>query len=138
MTTSQKFEYKSEGYTKQWDPTTSITAYFTGLDKFHTSLANCSILTSVEEMTMAAGASMWESEMFTKDQIVAWENKPAAQQTWQLLQDYFTEKWLECRQYSQAMAKHLQFKDAALAAQEQAAVEDKGKAMAMMFALLQE
>jgi hypothetical protein len=43
-------------------------------------------------MMMAAGARMWESEMFTKDQMVAWENKPAAQQTWQLLQDYFTEK----------------------------------------------
>jgi hypothetical protein len=26
MTTSQKFEYKAEGYGKQWDPTTSITA----------------------------------------------------------------------------------------------------------------
>ncbi len=24
MTTSQKFEYKAEGYGKQWDPTTSI------------------------------------------------------------------------------------------------------------------
>ncbi len=34
MTTSQKFEYKAEGYGKQWDPTTSITAYFTSLNKF--------------------------------------------------------------------------------------------------------
>jgi hypothetical protein len=34
MTTSQKFEYKAERYGKQWDPTTSVTAYFTGLDKF--------------------------------------------------------------------------------------------------------
>ncbi len=36
MTASQKFEYKAEaeGYGKQWDRTTSITAYFTGLDKF--------------------------------------------------------------------------------------------------------
>ncbi len=34
MTTSQKFEYKAKGYRKQWDLTTSITAYFTGLDKF--------------------------------------------------------------------------------------------------------
>jgi hypothetical protein len=34
MTTSQKFEYKAKGYGKQWDPTTSITAYFTGLDIF--------------------------------------------------------------------------------------------------------
>ena len=34
MTTSQKFEYKAKGYGKQWGPTTSITAYFTNLDKF--------------------------------------------------------------------------------------------------------
>ncbi len=34
MTTSQKFEYKAEGYGKQRDPTTSIKAYFTGLGKF--------------------------------------------------------------------------------------------------------
>jgi hypothetical protein len=43
-------------------------------------------------MTKAAGAKMWESEMFTEDQMVAWENKTAGQQTWQALQDYFTEK----------------------------------------------
>ncbi len=58
MTTSQKFEYKAKGYGKQWDPTTSITAYFTGLDKFHTSLADQGIATSVEEMTMVAGVRM--------------------------------------------------------------------------------
>jgi hypothetical protein len=51
-------------------------------------------------MTMAAGARMWESKMFTEDQMVAWENKTAAQQTWQALQDHFTEKWLERRQNS--------------------------------------
>jgi hypothetical protein len=34
MTTSQKFKYKAEGYGKTCDPTTSITAYFTNLDKF--------------------------------------------------------------------------------------------------------
>ncbi len=100
MTTSQKYEYKAEGYAKQWDPATSITAYFTGLDKFRNSPANRGISTSIKEMTMAAGARMWESEMFTKDQMVAWENKTAAQQTWQALQDFFTEKWLERRQYS--------------------------------------
>ena len=138
MTTLQKFEYKAEGYGKQWDPTTSITDYFTGLDKFRTSLADRGISTSIGEMMTAAGARMWESEMFTEDQMVAWENKTPAQQTWQNLQDYFTEKWLECRQYSQATAKHLRFKDAALAAQEMAAVEEEGETSAMMFALLQE
>jgi len=138
MTTSQKFEYKAEGYGKQWDPTTSITAYFTALDKFRISLADRGISTSVNEMTMAAGTRMWESEMFTEDQMVAWENKTAAQQTWQALQDCFTEKWLERRQYSQATAKHSRFKDAVLAAQEMAAAEEEGEASAMMFALLQE
>ena len=138
MTTSQKFEYKAEGYGRQWDPTTSITGYFTTLDKFRTSLADRGIFTSIKEMTMAAGARMWESEMFTEDQMVAWENKPAAAQTWQALQDYFTKKWLERQQYSQATVKHSRFKDTALAAQEQAAAEEEGKASAMMFALLQE
>ncbi len=76
--------------------------------------------------------------MFTEDQMVARENKPAVQQTWQALQDYFTKKWLEHRQYSQASAKHSRFKDAALAAQELAATEEEGETMAMMFALLQE
>jgi len=36
------------------------------------------------------------------------------------------------------MAKHLQFKDATLAAQEMAAAEEEGEMLAMMFALLQE
>ncbi len=85
MTTSHKFEYKTEGYKAPWDPTTSITAYFTGLEKFKNSLANRGISTSVEEMTMAVGARMWENEMFTKDQLVLWENKPATTQTWQAL-----------------------------------------------------
>jgi hypothetical protein len=79
MTTSQKFEYKAEGYGKQWDLTRSITAYFTGLDKFRTSLADCGIKTSIKEMTMAAGVRMWESKMFTEDQMVIWENKTPVQ-----------------------------------------------------------
>ncbi len=128
MTTSQKFEYKTEGYKAPWDPTMSITAYFTGLKKFKNSLADRGISMSVKEMTMAAGARMWESKMFTKDQLVLWENKPAANQTWQALQDYFTEKWLERRQYLQAMAKHSCFKDATLAAQEQVTAKEEGEA----------
>ncbi len=138
MMTSQKFKYKTEGYKMPCDPTMSITAYFTGLEKFKNSLADCGILMSVKEMTMAAGARMWESEMFTKDQLVLWENKPSANQTLQVLQDYFAGKWLERRQYLQATAKQSRFKDAALTAQEQVAAEEEGEASAMMFALLQE
>ncbi len=81
---------------------------------------------------------MWESEMFTENQMVLWENKTPTQQTWQNLQEYFTKRWLEQRQYSQATAKQLQFKAAALAAKEMAAAEEEGETTAMMFALLQE
>ncbi len=47
MMALQKFEYKTEGYKTPWDPTTSITAYFTGLEKFKNSLADRGILTRV-------------------------------------------------------------------------------------------
>jgi hypothetical protein len=136
MTTSQKYNCKTEGYKKPWDPTMSITAYFTGLDKFQISLVDCGILTSVEEKAMAIGARMWENKMFTEDQMVAWENRPTADQTWTHLQTYFTEKWLERRQYSAATAKQSRFKEAALAAQEQVAGTEEGETQAMMFALL--
>ncbi len=91
------------------------------------SLANHSITTSIQEITMAVDARMWESKMFSEDQMVAWENKAAAKQTWQNLQDYFMEKWLEQRQYLHATAKHSHFKDAALTAQELAAAEEEGR-----------
>ncbi len=136
MTMTQKHEYKTMGYNNPWDPTMSITAYFTQLDCFQVSLGDCSIATSKAKKTMVAGAQMWQSEMFTEDQMVAWENKPAAQQTWAALQAYFTKKWLECKQYSATMAKQSRFKEAALLAQEKAAAEEEGESQAMLFAML--
>ncbi len=68
--------------------------------------------------------------------MVAWENKPAAQQTWAVLQAYFTKKWLERKQYSATTAKQLRFKEAALLAQEKAAAEEEGESQAMLFAML--
>jgi hypothetical protein len=138
MTTSQKYDYKIKGYRKAWDPIMSITAYFTSLNRFQISLNDQGILTSVEEKIMAAGDCMWESEMFTDDQMVAWENKPTADQTWDNLQTYFMEKWLERHQYLAATAKQLHFKEAALAAQEQASAEKEGETQAMIFVLLQD
>jgi hypothetical protein len=81
MKTAQKHEYRTMGYNNPWDPTTSITTYFTQLDRFQVSLGDRGIAVSEEEKTMAAGAQMWNSEMFTEDQMVAWENRTAEQQT---------------------------------------------------------
>ncbi len=85
---------------------------------------------------MVAGAQMWQSKMFTEDQMVAWENKPAVQHTWAVLQAYFTKKWLEHKQYSATMAKQSWFKEAALLAQEKAAAKEEGDLQAMLFAML--
>ena len=138
MTTAQKYEYKTSGYNTPWDPTKSITAYFTQLDRFQVSLIDRGIATSEQEKTMAAGAQMWQSEMFTEDQMVAWENKTSAAQTWAALQAYFTEKWLERKQYSATTARQSRFKEAALHAQEAAAAEEEGETQAMLFAMLQD
>jgi hypothetical protein len=138
MTTAQKFEYKTNGYNTPWDPTTSITAYFTQLDRFQVSLGDRGITTSDQEKTMAAGAQMWQSEMFTEDQMVAWENRTSTTQSWTELQTYFTEKWLERKQYSATTAKQSRFKEAALQAQEAAAAEEEGETQAMLFAMLQD
>ena len=138
MTTAQKYEYKTNGYNAPWDPTTSITAYFTALDRFQISLGNRGISTSDAEKTMAAGAQMWQSEMFTEDQMLLWENKTPALQTWAALQTFFTEKWLERKQYSATTAKQSRFKEAALLAQETAAAEEEGETQALLFSMLQE
>jgi hypothetical protein len=137
MTTAQKHEYRTTGYNNQWDPATSITAYFMQLDRFQVSLGNRGITTSKEEKMVAAGAQMWNSKMFTEDQMVAWENKTTVQQTWASLQRYFTDKWLKRKQYSATMAKQLRFKEAALLAQETAAAEEEGESQAILFAMLQ-
>jgi hypothetical protein len=138
MTTAQKHEYKTMVYNNSWNPTMSITTYFMQLDRFQVSLGDRGIATSKAEKTMAAGAQMWQSKMFTEDQMVAWENKPAAQQTWAALQAYFTKKWLERKQYSATRAKQSQFKEAALLSQETAAAKEEGELQAMLFVMLQE
>ncbi len=95
MTTAQKYKYKTSGYNMPWDPTSSITAYSTHLDHFQISLGDRGIATSDKEKTMAAGTQMWQSKMFTEDQMVAWEDKMPANQAWANLQAYFTKKGLE-------------------------------------------
>ncbi len=92
MTTAQKHKYRTTGYNNPWDPITSITVYFTQLDCFQVSLSDRGIATSKEEKTMGAGAQMWNSKIITEDQMVAWENRTVAQQTWAALQTYFTNK----------------------------------------------
>jgi hypothetical protein len=60
MTTVQKHEYKATGYNNPGNPTISITAYFTQLNRFQVSLGNRGITTSDAEKTMVAGTQMWQ------------------------------------------------------------------------------
>ena len=65
-------------------------------------------------------------------------NRTAEQQTWAVLQTYFTNKWLECKQYSATTAKQSRFKEAVLLAKETAAAEEEGESQTMLFVMLQE
>ncbi len=58
MTTAQKHNYNATRYKNPQDPTTSITAYFTQLDRFQVSSDDHSIATSNAKKTMAAGVQM--------------------------------------------------------------------------------
>jgi hypothetical protein len=138
MMTVQKYKYETNGYNTPWDPTMSIAAYFSLLDCFQVLLSNRRIATSNKEKTMAEGVQMWQSEMFTEDQMVIWENRGAMAQMWVALQTYFTEKWLEQEQYSAMTAKQSRFKEAALLAQETAAAEEEGNTQSLLFAMLQD
>jgi hypothetical protein len=138
MTTAQKHEYKTNGYNTPWEPTMSITVYFSLLNRFQVSLSDRGIATSNEEKTMAAGAQMWQLERFTEDQMVIWENRGAMVQMWAALQTYFIDKWLERKQYLATIAKQSRFKEAVLLAQETVAAEEEGKTQALLFAMLQD
>ncbi len=72
MTTAQKYEYKTNGYNTPWDPTTNITVYFTLINRLQVLLGDSRIATSDKKKMMAAGVQMWQSEMFTEDQMVIW------------------------------------------------------------------
>ncbi len=130
MTTAQKHEYKTTGYNNPWDPAMSITAYFMQLDRFQVSLGNRGIATTKAKKMMATAAQMWQSKMFAEDQMVAWENKTTAQQTWTALQTYFAKKWLERRHYSKMAAKQSRFKEAVLLAIETAGAKEEGESQA--------
>jgi hypothetical protein len=115
MTTVQKHEYKATYRVQQpLGPNHKHHCILHATHRFQVSLGNHGIATSDAEKTMAAGAQMWQSEMFMEDQMVVWENNPAALQTWAELQTYFTKKWLGRKQYSATMAKQSHFKEAAL------------------------
>ena len=55
MTTAKKYEYKTNGYNTLWDPTTSITSYFTLLDRFQVSLNDRGIATSEDKKNDGSG-----------------------------------------------------------------------------------
>ncbi len=74
MTMVQKHKYKTTGYNNPWNPTTGIPAYLTQLNCLKVSLCDCGTSRSEAENAMKTGAQMWQSVMFTEEQMVLWEN----------------------------------------------------------------
>ena len=105
MTTMEKDTFKRSKYLTKWDTTECITNYWKHLDKLATKLGERNIATSEEEKVMAAVARMWESEFFTDKNLIKWEKKEAANQTWENVNIYFIEFYQSHTQYSKSLAK---------------------------------
>ena len=71
------------------------------------------ITTSEEKKVMAAVARMWESEFFTDKNLIKWEKKEAADQTWENVKIYFTELYQSHTQYSKSLVKRSRFHESA-------------------------
>ena len=137
MTTIEKDMFKQSKYLNKWDTTECITNYWKHLDKLTTKFEERNIATSEEEKVMAAVARMWESEFFTDKNLIKWEKKEAANQTWASVKIYFTELYQSHTQYSKLLAKHSRFHESASYVKERENTKEESEAT-MMFAMMQE
>ena len=62
---------------------------------------------------MVAVARMWESELFKDKNLIKWERKEAADQTWANVKTYSTELYQSHTQYRKLLAKRTRFHESA-------------------------
>ena len=87
---------KTQGYAKPWDTSKNIITCFKELENFREKLEAIGITTSIAEMATAAVAQMYNSNHFTEEQMIAWENKPYANQVdMAIMKAYFTKIYRE-------------------------------------------
>ena len=79
-----------------WDLGTDIETYFFKADKLKGDLQeNYGIKWPTSMKITQAEDEMYRSNMFTKEELMTWEEKTMADKTWVHLQTYFKDTWSE-------------------------------------------
>jgi hypothetical protein len=88
-----------------WDQTTNILSYFTKLDKAQVAMVKAHVPCADATKAIQAAAQMDASNLFSEEQITAWEEKPHTDKTWTNLKTYFTTIYKSKMQYSKGEAR---------------------------------
>jgi hypothetical protein len=83
-----------------WDQTTNILSYFTKLDKAQVAMVKAHVPCEDAAKAIQAAAQMDASNLFSEEQITAWEEKVHTDKTWTNLKIYFTAIYKSKMQYS--------------------------------------
>jgi hypothetical protein len=132
MTMKDKQDYLNEGYAVVWDGSGDMQAYFANIQRFELTLPDRGLDVPTGRNVLAVSAMMWDSGQFTSKQMHKWENKAAADKTWDNIKAYFTQQWQEQQAYNKMTAKQSAFKEAAMLAKEVEAAEQQAQIFVLM------
>ena len=97
-----------------WEPGEDVGAYFTKLDKLEEELDNeYGIEWPTSMKMMVALGAMYDSNTFDEREMMAWEEKPAVDQTWVHLVSYFTAIWEMKQRYNSSTPRRHGFAESA-------------------------
>ena len=83
-----------------WDRDDDIETYFVKADKLEEDLQdNYGIEWSTSIKITQVEDEMYRSNMFAKEELMTWEEKPMANKTWVHLRTYFKYRWTATMQY---------------------------------------
>ena len=74
---------------------------------------NCGIKWPISMKITQAEDEMYRSHMFSKEELMAWEEKPRADKTWVHLQTYFKNRWTATMRYQGNTPQNHGFESAA-------------------------
>jgi hypothetical protein len=88
-----------------WDQATNILSYFTKLDKAQVAMVKARVPCEDTAKAIQAAAQMDASNLFSEEQITAWEEKVHTDKTWTNLKTYFAAIYKSKMQYSKGEAR---------------------------------
>ena len=110
----------------KWDQDDDIATFFEKLDKMEEELRDDYGITWPTQLKIThAIEEMYDSELFTEDHMMDWEDKPDADKTWVHLQAYFGTIYKKLQRYKGATSKRHGYESAANVTEREAAAAER-------------